>query len=148
MIFSFDNEIETLLFLLPKVIIATICGIIIGWERETKKMAAGIRTHVLICVSVALFTSVGFIITKTIPLSDPTRIIGQIISSVGFLCIGIIFKQDDKIHGITSSAFIFFITSIGVMIGVGYLLIAITLTIGLLLLSMILSKIEQKLKLK
>lgn len=60
------DEFYVLLFLLPKILMATVCGLIIGIERELKKKVAGIRTHVLICVGVTVFTSIAFIVAKEI----------------------------------------------------------------------------------
>lgn len=138
------SELELICFMLPKLVIATLCGLIIGWEREMKNKVAGIRTHVLVCVGACMFTSIAFIIVgHTI---DPTRIIGQIITGIGFLGGGVIFKYDDKVSGVTSAAFIWFISSIGVFIGVGYLFSSLFFTIGLLALLILLQKLENKLK--
>ena len=135
-----------MLFMLPKILVATVCGLIVGWERELKKKVAGIRTHVLICVGVTIFTSIGFILIKNQTYIDPTRIIGQIITGIGFLGGGVIFKNADHIVGVTSAAFIWLIASIGVLIGIGYILAPVVFTIGLLLVSIVLSNVEERLK--
>lgn len=140
------NEIEVLKLLLPKLLMATACGMIIGWERELKGKVAGIRTHVLICVGVTIFTSISLILFKDNPLIDPTRIIGQIVTGVGFLGGGVIFKNSDTIVGVTSAAFIWFMSSIGILIGIGYLLSPVILTSGFLLISVLFHKLEDKLK--
>ena len=140
------TELELMLFMLPKILVATVCGLIVGWERELKKKVAGIRTHVLICVGVTIFTSIGFILIKNQTNIDPTRIIGQIITGIGFLGGGVIFKNADHIVGVTSAAFIWLIASIGVLIGIGYILAPVVFTIGLLLVSIVLSNVEERLK--
>lgn len=140
------TELELMLFMLPKILVATVCGLIVGWERELKKKVAGIRTHVLICVGVTIFTSIGFILIKNQTYIDPTRIIGQIITGIGFLGGGVIFKNADHIVGVTSAAFIWLIASIGVLIGIGYILAPVVFTIGLLLVSIVLSNVEERLK--
>jgi putative Mg2+ transporter-C (MgtC) family protein len=140
------TELQLLMFLLPKIMVATICGLIIGWEREIKNKVAGIRTHVLICVGACLFTVLGFIIVGH-PI-DPTRIIGQIITGIGFLGGGVIFKNENRIEGVTSAAFIWFIASVGALAGIGYLAAPIVLTIGQLAISIILQKLETKIKIK
>ena len=140
------TELELMLFMLPKILVATVCGLIVGWERELKKKVAGIRTHVLICVGVTIFTSIGFILIKNQTNIDPTRIIGQIITGIGFLGGGVIFKNADHIVGVTSAAFIWLIASIGVLIGIGYVLAPVVFTIGLLLVSIVLSNVEERLK--
>jgi putative Mg2+ transporter-C (MgtC) family protein len=141
------DEFDVLMFLLPKILMATVCGLIIGIERELKKKVAGIRTHVLICVGVTIFTSIGFIVAKEYYFNlDPTRIIGQVITGIGFLGGGVIFKNADNVVGITSAAFIWFLASIGVMIGVGYLLAPFVFTVGLVIASIWLTKLETFLK--
>lgn len=125
---------------------STACGIIIGWEREVKRKVAGIRTHVLICVGVTILTSIGMILFKGNKLIDPTRIIGQIITGIGFLGGGVIFRNSDSVVGVTSASFIWFMAGIGVLIGIGYLLTPLTLTIGLLAISVLLEKLEDKIK--
>lgn len=138
------TEIELITYLFPKLVVATLCGLIIGWDRELNNKVAGIRTHVLVCVGACLFTTTAFIITKN--NVDPTRVIGQIITGIGFLGGGVIFKNDDKIVGVTSAAFIWFIASVGVLIGMGYLFSTILITVGLLAVSIVLKHLENKLK--
>lgn len=133
------NEIDLLTKMLPEIGVATVCGALIGLEREIKNKVAGIRTHILICVGVTIFTLVGISFGGT---ADPTRVIGQIITGIGFLGGGVIFKEQDKVVGVTSAAFIWFIASIGVLCGMGYLLSAGILTVGFLLITILLSRFE------
>lgn len=133
------KEVDLLLRMLPEIGVATVCGAVIGIEREMKNKVAGIRTHVLICVGVAIFTLVGVSFGSS---ADPTRVIGQIITGIGFLGGGVIFKQSDKVVGVTSAAFIWFIAAIGVLCGLGYLISAGVLTVGFLLITMSLTHLE------
>lgn len=139
------TEFQLIAFILPKIIVATICGLIIGLEREMKHKVAGIRTHIIVCVGACLFTAIGIILSDTYH-TDPTRIIGQIVTGIGFLGAGVIFKTDDKVVGVTSAAFIWLISSIGVLVGIGYLFSSVLFTIGLLITLVIIQKIENKLK--
>jgi len=145
---NFDPEfIPLITLLLPKVIIATICGLIIGYDREVKQKVAGIRTNILICVGCTILTSISFYLAKDNPNIDPTRIIGQIITGIGFLGAGVIMKHDDKIIGVTTAAFIWVISSIGILIAVtNSFFIPIVLTFGLLIISRIFEKVETYLK--
>lgn len=141
------TELELISFMFPKILVATICGLVIGWEREIKNKVAGIRTHIIVCVGACLFTSIGIVLSNEFH-TDPTRIIGQIVTGIGFLGAGVIFKHDDKVVGVTSAAFIWLISSIGVLIGVGYLFSSIVFTIGLLVVLILLQKLENKIKQK
>lgn len=134
------KELQLLLQMLPEVIVATICGIAVGLDREMKNKAAGIRTHVLICVGVTIFTMVGISFGDK---ADPTRVIGQIITGIGFLGGGVIFKQQDRVVGITSAAFIWFIAAVGVLCGLGYLLSAVILTLGFIGIAKMLIYVEK-----
>jgi putative Mg2+ transporter-C (MgtC) family protein len=139
--------VEIMSVLTPKLIIATICGFIIGYDRELKQKVAGIRTNILICVGCAILTYISFYLSKYNPSIDPTRIIGQIITGIGFLGAGVIMKNDDKIIGVTTAAFIWVISSIGILIGaIDSFLIPIILTFGLLIISRIFEKIESYIK--
>lgn len=135
------SELELIQFIFPKILVASLCGLIIGWERELKQKVAGIRTHIIVCSGSCLFTVIGVILAKEHNI-DPTRIIGQIVTGIGFLGAGVIFKQEDKVVGVTSAAFIWLIASIGVLVGVGYSITSILLTSGLLILMILLQKLE------
>lgn len=143
-----DPEFVPLLtFLLPKILIATICGLIIGYDREIKQKVAGIRTNILICVGCTILTSISFYLARDNPNIDPTRIIGQIVTGIGFLGAGVIMKNDDKIIGVTTAAFIWVISSIGILIGIiNSLLLPIVLTFGLLIISRIFERVETYIK--
>jgi putative Mg2+ transporter-C (MgtC) family protein len=139
--------IEIMSDLVPKILVATMCGLIIGYDRELKQKVAGIRTNILICVGCAILTYLSFYLSKNNPSIDPTRIIGQIITGIGFLGAGVIMKNDDKIIGVTTAAFIWIISSIGILIGaIESFSIPIILTFGLLIISRIFEKIESYIK--
>lgn len=142
-----DFEIVQILTLfLPKVFTATIAGLIIGWDREIKNKVAGIRTMILICVGCAVLTGTGFMITSIYPNSDPSRIIGQIVTGIGFLGAGVIVKNDDKITGVTTAAFIWAVSAIGILAGTGAVVTPIILSLGLVIISRIFEKVELKIK--
>ena len=132
--------------ILLKVLIATICGAIIGYDREVKQKVAGLRTNILICVGCAIFTASSFFISDNLSNIDPTRIIGQIITGIGFLGAGVIVKNDDKVVGVTTAAFIWVISAIGVLIGCGFLIMPIILSLGLLIISKLFEKVETYIK--
>lgn len=148
MISQLDPEFLPLLkYLLPKVLVSTLCGLIIGYDREIKQKVAGIRTNILICVGCTLLTAISFYLSKSNPVIDPTRIIGQIITGIGFLGAGVIMKHDDKIVGVTTAAFIWVASAIGILIAsTNSYLLPITLTLGLLLTSRFFELFENYLK--
>ena len=146
--FQIDPQFLPLMsFILPKILVSTVCGLIIGYDREIKQKVAGIRTNILICVGCTILTSISFYLAKLNPMIDPTRIIGQIITGIGFLGAGVIMKHDDKIVGVTTAAFIWVASSMGILIAtVDSFLVPITLTLGLLFTSRFFEKIENFIK--
>jgi putative Mg2+ transporter-C (MgtC) family protein len=142
----FINEIIALATILPKVGVATICGALVGWERERRNKVAGIRTNILICVGSCIFTIVSFLAAQQFSLSDPTRILSTIVTGIGFLGAGAIIQNKDKIIGLTTAAFIWTISAIGILCGMGLTLTPIVLTIGLIFISHFFEKVERWMK--
>lgn len=140
------NELEIMIYFLPKILVSTICGAIIGYDREVRNKVAGIRTNVLIAVGVTILTTISFWISKDNTNIDPTRMIGQIVTGIGFLGAGVIMKHDDKIIGVTTAAFIWVVSAIGVMIGLGYYIVPILITLGLLIISKLFEILERRIK--
>ncbi len=83
--------------LLPQVLTATVCGFIVGYGREIKHRPAGIRTNILISVGCTIYASIGFHLATIYPSVDPSRIIGQIATGIGFLGAGAIVNQPDNV---------------------------------------------------
>jgi putative Mg2+ transporter-C (MgtC) family protein len=140
-----EKEIDIFLIVVPKIVVATICGFIIGYDREIKNKVAGIRTNVLITVGCTILTVMSCFLSDNSNV-DPTRILGQIVTGIGFLGAGVIMKNDDKIVGVTTAAFIWIASSIGIFVGLGYYLTPIVITLGLILVSMFFEKIEKIIK--
>lgn len=122
---SLNTELGLLYFILPKVLIATLCGLIIGWEREKKNKVAGIRTIILICVGSCIFTIASILASQYYDLADPTRIISNIVTGIGFLGAGVIMRDRDKIIGLTTAAFIWAIAAIGILCGMGGIIVPV-----------------------
>jgi putative Mg2+ transporter-C (MgtC) family protein len=106
---------------------AILCGGIIGLERQLRGKAAGIRTSILICMGTALFVSLGASFEGE--RVDPTRVLAQVVTGIGFLGGGVILARDGAILGVTSAAVIWVLASLGAMIGLGHLQGAIVLTL-------------------
>ena len=143
---TFSQEIDLLIWMLPKILIATICGFIVGYDREKKNKVAGLRTNVLICVGSCIFTIASFLAAKYWGLSDPTRILSTIVTGIGFLGGGVIMRTDDKIIGMTTAAFIWVISAIGILCGMGFWLSPVLLTIGLVIVLYYFESVEKYIK--
>jgi putative Mg2+ transporter-C (MgtC) family protein len=113
------------LVLLLKLLLATLLGGAIGFEREIAGKPAGLRTNILICVGAALFTHLSISIAQIgftpdgRPYGDTTRIAAQIVSGIGFLGAGAILHAHGAVVGLTTAATIWVVAAVGAAIGAG-----------------------------
>jgi len=107
-----------------RVVIAGLCGAMIGYERRSRHKEAGIRTHFIVSVGAALMMVIskyGFMDMENwenVSL-DPSRIAAQIVSGVGFLGAGTIFMNKQRIKGLTTAAGIWATAGVGMAVGAG-----------------------------
>jgi len=94
---------------------AILCGLIIGLERQLSDKPAGIRTSILICLGTYVFVAAIQLVQGSVV--DPTRIIGQIITGIGFIGAGVILTRGGIVTGITSASIIWILAGIGILIG-------------------------------
>ena len=112
---------------------AIACGVIVGLERQLRGKPVGVRTGCLICLSTAVFVRLG--VTVATPDTDPTRVLGQIVTGVGFLGAGVMLSRDGTVTGVTTASVIWSLAAIGSSIGFGYTTEAVMLslvTVGIL----------------
>jgi putative Mg2+ transporter-C (MgtC) family protein len=98
---------------------AVLCGSIIGVERQLRGKPVGIRTATLITLGTYLFIATAFGLDGQVV--DPSRVVGQVITGIGFLGAGVMLARDGAVIGVTSAACIWVLASIGVMISAGHL---------------------------
>ncbi|MET3535969.1 MgtC/SapB family protein [Chryseobacterium limigenitum] len=121
-----DHSIQNELLL---IFISVLLGIFIGAEREYRNKSAGLRTFILVCFGSCLFT----ILSIKIGVENPDRLAANIITGIGFLGAGVIFKGDNKIDGITTATTIWATASIGMAVGSGYVYLSLMGTVLILL---------------
>ena len=109
------------------VLVAIVCGAIVGYERQLKDKPVGARTSILICLGTQIFVSIGT--SFAIPSADPSRVVGQVVTGIGFIGGGVILARRGMVIGVTTAATIWVLAAIGVVIGVGHYLSAIMLSI-------------------
>ncbi len=112
---------------LLRLVVAALLGGAIGLERELDEKAAGLRTHILVAAGSALFTIVSaygfhdFLANGgNVVRLDPTRIAAQIVTGIGFLGAGVIFRQGFTVRGLTTAASLWIVAAIGMAAGAGY----------------------------
>ena len=148
-----------LLELILRVVVAGLCGAIIGLERTKRLKEAGLRTHCVVAVAAALIMIVskygfadlaiyengilsGNVFFAGTKGADPSRMASQVVSGVGFLGAGVIFKNGSVVKGITTAAGIWAIAAIGMAIGSGMYIIGIFTTLFLMVVQVFLHRFK------
>ena len=122
--------------MLARLFVATLCGGLIGLEREIHGKVAGLRTHALVSLGSALIMLVSmdmFAAYRGIASVDPTRIAAQVVSGIGFLGAGAIIRFPTGITGLTTAASLWVVSAIGLASGAGFFKPALAATILVLM---------------
>lgn len=133
---------------------AAAIGGAIGFEREMLDKSAGLRTHMLVSLGAALFM-VGSILLvyefnagPDVSKVDPTRIASTIVTGVGFLGGGIIFKNEGGVSGLTTAAGLWVAAAIGMAVGAGFYITAVGSGILTLIILVALRRLQERLDIK
>lgn len=135
--------------IITKVVIAALLGALVGFERELARKVAGIRTHSLVCLASALFTSVSVDAFKPYIGSvgyDPSRIISNIVVGIGFIGAGAILRHGSKVEGTTTAASLWAIAAIGVTVGIGLFKEAIVISLIIFVILQFVWILEKKMR--
>ena len=124
--------------------VPVLCGAIVGVERELRGKPAGIRTCVLICLGTSLFVRMGGTVENE--HSDPTRVIGQVVTGIGFLGGGVILARGEFVTGVTTASAVWMLAAIGTMVGIGQYSAAITLSFVVVAILVLLHITEQRIE--
>lgn len=120
-----------------QIFAALVAGSILGLEREYHNKPAGFRTMILICVSSCLFTILS------VSLSSGDRIASNIVTGIGFIGAGVVFKEGANVRGITSAAIIWMAAAIGMSIGLKHYALAALVVFIVLVILIVLTKFER-----
>ncbi|GGK41391.1 MgtC/SapB family protein [Aliivibrio fischeri] len=119
-------------------------GFLIGTERQTRGKPVGIRTSILIISGTYFFLAMAVSLSPN--TLDQARVLGQIITGVGFLGAGVMMTLDGKIHGVTSAAIIWVLAALGMMIALSYIQQSIIITLLALFVLLGIDKLENSFK--
>ena len=128
----------TTVILLIKIGLSLLFGYLIGIERENSGKAIGTRTISLICLGSTLFC----LMSPNIFNGDNSRVIAQIVSGIGFIGAGIIFKNGDEVHGLTTAATIWASAAIGCLVGSSMFIEAGIGTVAVLFINIVFKKLK------
>ncbi|WP_256013063.1 MgtC/SapB family protein [Desertivirga xinjiangensis] len=131
---DFDFEQHDLI----RVILSILCGSLIGFEREYKNKSAGFRTLILICMGSTIFT----IVSQRASGESDDRIAANIITGIGFIGAGVIFKDGLNVKGLTTAAVIWVVAALGMVIALFHYSLSIILTFIVLLILSVFNKVE------
>ncbi len=138
---------------LVRLIVAAVCGLLIGVERQTRMKGAGSRTHMMVSLGAALMTlvsSYGFLpIVGAAGVSvDVSRVAASIAAGIGFLGAGVIFVHRGGVVGLTTAAGLWTTTGVGMAIGCGMYAPGITATALMLIAQVLLRGVERREKMQ
>lgn len=105
-----------------RILIAALTGAAVGLERQWSNKSAGLRTNTLVSLGACIFVITSVLTTQDI--GDPSRVIGQVASGMGFLGAGVIFRHGLNVQGLTTAATLWCSASLGCLAGLGYYLFA------------------------
>src|SRR5260370_11515371 len=123
--------------------LALLLGAVMGLERQWHQRMAGTRTNALVATAASTFTMIGLI------LMDPagaSRIVGQIVTGIGFLGAGVIFKEGGTIHGLNTAATVWCSAAVGSLCGIGQPQYAGVLAVAVLFTNVALRPLAYKLR--
>lgn len=130
-----------------RLILACFLGGVIGLERESLNRPAGLRTYTLVCMGSALVMVVSqdiFFRYHNLVTADPGRIAAQVVSGIGFLGAGTIMREGANIKGLTTAAGLWVVSCVGLAVGAGLYLAAVTTTGLVLLILIYFFKVEER----
>lgn len=97
--------------------VSTLAGAIVGLERQLSGKPVGVRTSALVCLGTYVFVRLGAALSGE--GADPTRVLGQVVTGVGFLGAGVMMTKESTVLGVTSAAAIWLTAGIGAAVGLG-----------------------------
>ena len=138
---------RTVAEIFTKAVLAVLIGGLIGSERARHGRAAGMRTHILVCLGAALTSMISIHVAAVTGTGDVLRIPAQVISGIGFLGAGmIILKNNNVITGLTTAAGVWTTSIIGIALGYGFYSGAIICAALFLIAIILFSKLERRKK--
>jgi len=114
-----------------QILLVIFSGALIGFERQRRDKPVGMRTSMLICLGTMLFIRAGLVVmdSETGMMGDPTRVLGQVVTGIGFLGAGSIINREGLVVGLTTAATIWVQAAIGALIGFGHFMDAFIFTL-------------------
>jgi putative Mg2+ transporter-C (MgtC) family protein len=142
--------VDSELHFLTRLLVAAVLAGLLGWERERARKSAGFRTHMLVGIASALYTTIGQLsVAEFEPRMeglrpDPIRVVQAVAIGIGFLGSGVIFvsRNEDRVQGLTTAASIWATAAIGLAAGLEHYILAVGATLLLLFVLRVLARFD------
>jgi putative Mg2+ transporter-C (MgtC) family protein len=128
--------------------LGALCGMAIGLERQLSNKVVGLRTHMLVAGAAGLATGMGELLFVETDSGDPTRVLHAIITGVGFLGAGAIFRSENRSKGLTTAATLFIAAILGAIAGLGAPILAAVATVMAVVSLRLLLRAEDAMKIR
>ena len=125
-----------------RLVSALGAGLAIGFERQWHHKAAGLKTNTLVSVGAAIFVLISILVTEK-GNGDVTRIIGQVVTGIGFLCAGIIFKEGLSVHGLTTAVTVWCCSAVGCLAAAGFFKETLIATAFIISINLVLKPLDE-----
>lgn len=136
------------LSLLLRLVAAGVFAGALGWEREKAGKSAGLRTHILVGIGAALFVTLARLTAEAVAPSTVSVLrldpIQAVATGIGFIGAGLIFKSEDRVHGLTTAASIWATAAVGFACGIGHYVLAAGATVIILAVLELLARFEKR----
>lgn len=141
-----DLNIQTITV---RLILAVICGGILGLERALKHHAAGLRTYIIVCIGATIAMMTNEFLSRATNIGDGARLGAQVISGIGFLGAGtIMFTSRNQVRGLTTAAGLWACACLGLSIGIGFYTLSMLTTFVVVIVFATLPSFEKMLTIK
>ncbi len=127
-----------------RIFASVLIGGLLGWERGLKNRAAGLRTHMLVCVGACLVMVTNQYIYQVFGSGDPVRMGAQVVSGIGFLGAGTIIVTRRQIKGLTTAAGLWTAAGVGLALGIGFYEAALAAAAAVLLIMTVLHRLDNR----
>ena len=126
---------------LVRIFVAACLGLLIGSERKNRNKSAGIRTHVIVALGAALIMVVSKYGFMDVEKADAARVAAQVVSGIGFLGAGVIFRTGTSVKGLTTAAGIWATAGVGLALGAGMYVVGISSALLVLLIQFVMHRV-------
>lgn len=125
-----------------RLLAAMGAGGVVGLERQLSNKSAGLKTNMLVAIGACIYVLINIKVAEEHPGTDPTRIIGQIVTGIGFLGGGVILHRGANVQGLTTAATIWCSAALGCLAGLGFFLETAICTLAVLVINLAFKKLD------